>query len=474
METAGFSANSRGTRGAHGRVVAVRVQFDRGTLILDAALAGAVFDERTRNHRASAHRYRDVRDAARVDGVALDDRLGAHWRARSTSWSHVPLRSYQSEALSAWMDAMWGTIVLPTGSGKTHIALAAAAALRAPTVILCPTRVLLAQWVDAIRAFYGGPVGVVGDGEHTVEDVTVMTFESAYRKMDAIGDRFALLVVDEAHHFAAGVRGEALEACAAPYRLGLTATAPDAGSEGEAMLADLVGATVFEKSIGDLTGEHLAPFDVVRLRVALDREERNRYVKLARPFLQMKYELRLGDPRIDWDSMVRVMAKTPAGRRALSGWHRAVALATFPAEKRLLASRLVDRHTGDRTLVFAALAEDARTISRDNLVPAITADTRRAERDEILARFRDGEVRCVVSARVLNEGVDVPEANVAVLLGASLGVREQIQRIGRVLRPRPGKRAVVYDVATSHTIDADRSDRKWRRLAAQTLSPIHA
>jgi superfamily II DNA or RNA helicase len=172
--------------------------------------------------------------------------------------------------------------------------------------------------------------------------------------------------------------------------------------------------------------------------------------------------------------MVRVMAKTPAGRRALAGWHRAVALATFPAEKRKLAARLVERHRGDKMLVFAALAADARAISCDNLVPAITADTRRGERDDILARFRDGPLRCIVSARVLNEGVDVPDANIAVLLGAALGVREQVQRIGRVLRPRPGKRAVVYDVATSNTIDADRSDRKWRRLAAQTLSSIPA
>jgi superfamily II DNA or RNA helicase len=243
-----FSANSGGTRGAHGRVVAVRLQFDRGTLILDAALAGAVFDERTRNWRASAHRYRTVRDVARVDGVALDDRIIPHWRARSTKWGHVALRSYQSEALSAWMTTMWGTIVLPTGSGKTHIALAAAAALRAPTVILVPTRVLLAQWAEAVRAIHAGPVGVVGDGVHSVEDVTIMTFESAYRKMDAIGDRFALLVVDEAHHFAAGVRGEALEACAAPYRLGLTATAPDEGSDGAVLLAKLVGPPLHRRN----------------------------------------------------------------------------------------------------------------------------------------------------------------------------------------------------------------------------------
>ena len=212
----------------------------------------------------------------------------------------------------------------------------------------------------------------------------------------------------------------------------------------------------------------------MRLRVALDERERVEYGRLARPFLQMNYELRLDVGRLDWDAMVREMAKTPKGRRALSSWHRAVALATFPAEKRRLAARLIERHREDKTLIFAALASDARAISCDNLVPAITADTKRSERDEILAHFKEGKLRCIVSARVLNEGVDVPDANVAVLLGAALGVREQVQRIGRVLRPRPGKHAIVYDVATAHTIDADRSDRKWRRLAAQTASSIPA
>jgi len=380
-------------------------------------------------------------------------------------WQRSTLRTYQREALAAWLTAKRGTIVLPTGSGKTRIALAAAAVLRVPTAILCPTRVLLAQWVEAVAAVHDGNVGVIGDGEHIVENVTIMTFESAYRKMDAIGDRFALLIVDEAHHFGSGVRGEALEACAAPYRLGLTATAPDAGTLGEALLGDLVGPTVFSRSIGDLAGDHLAPFDVVRLRVPLEHTERAEYARLARPFLSMRQELRFAHPSLDWDATIRAMAKTAAGRAALSKWHRAVALATFPAEKRRLAARLIERHRADKVLVFAALAEDARTISRDNLVPAITADTRRDERDDILARFQDGRLRCIVSARVLNEGVDVPDANVAVVLSGSGSVREHVQRLGRVLRQREGKRAILYELVTRGTVETRTSDRRREHSA---------
>jgi superfamily II DNA or RNA helicase len=325
-----------------------------------------------------------------------------------------------------------------------------------------------------LREAYGGEIGVVGDGEHRVEDVTVMTFESAFRQMDGLGHRFALLVVDEVHHFASGLRGEALEACAAPYRLGLTATAPEPGSAGACSLEDLVGPVLFAMSIGDLTGSHLATFEVVRLRVTLTREEREEYHRHSSPFIELRDNLLRACPIIDWEATLRAMSRTAEGQRAIAGWQRAVALALFPSNKRCLAADLIGRHRADKTLVFAAHAADARTLSCDNLVPAITAEIGRNEREALLERFREGRLRCLVSARVLNEGVDVPDANIAILLGGALGVREQVQRVGRVLRPSPGKRAVVYDVATEGTIDAHRSDRKWRKLAAAALPSLPA
>jgi superfamily II DNA or RNA helicase len=405
-------------------------------------------------------------------GVAFEDPIPAEWSGRAKSWSLPSLRPYQRDAISSWVtQGKRGTIVLPTGAGKTRVGLAAAAIVRGPTVILCPTRVLLGQWMDAIRTSYAGPIGVIGDGEHSLQDVTVMTFESAFRKMDTIGQRFALLIVDEVHHFGSG-RAEALEACVAPYRLGLTATAPEAGTKGAATVADLVGRVTFAMSIADLSGSHLAAFEVVRLRVALTREERKRYVDLARPFEELRDQLMRIHPGLDYDATLRAIGTTPPGRRAIGDWLRAVALAGFPSEKRKLAASLLERHRQDKVLVFAARATDAHEISMENFVPAITADIARSEREQILVRFRDGTYRCIVSAQVLNEGVDVPDANVAILLGGSLGVREQIQRVGRVLRPSPGKQALVYDVATTDTIDARRSDRKWRKLAAASTAAI--
>src|SRR5437867_6677189 len=118
---------------------------------------------------------------------------------------------------------------------------------------LVPTRILLAQWLHHIKRAYAGPVGCYGDGTHELAALTVATFESAYRHMDRFGNRFGLLVVDEAHHFGCGLRDEALEMSVAKARLGLTATPP--GNEGAAeRLVELVGRTAYELTTGDLAG----------------------------------------------------------------------------------------------------------------------------------------------------------------------------------------------------------------------------
>ncbi|HKQ69025.1 MAG TPA: helicase-related protein, partial [Polyangiaceae bacterium] len=112
-----------------------------------------------------------------------------------------------------------------------------------------------------------------------------------------------------------------------------------------------------------------------------------------------------------------------------------------------------------------AFAADAYAVGTDALIPVITAEVSRSEREEILAGFRDGRCRAIVSARVLNEGIDVPDASVAILVAGSLGVREHIQRIGRVLRPHRGKEALAYELVTMGTVDDRRSRARSKALA---------
>ena len=231
----------------------------------------------------------------------------------------------------------------------------------------------------------------------------------------------------------------------APLRLGLTATAPPAGSAEAACLAERIGPTICEVEVMALVGTYLAELDVARMGVNLDDDEAEDYARSYAPFAELRAAFFRANPGTDWASCVRAIARTRHGRAAIHAHHHAVAVASFPRAKRLTLAALLARHAADKTLVFTARVDDAYAIALEHLVPIFASDTGRGERAETLARFRDGRYRTLVSARVLNEGIDVPDARVAIVVGGGLGPREHIQRVGRVLRPSPGKRALVYD-----------------------------
>lgn len=196
------------------------IRFDRGTLELgpDAPeIPRALWDPRTETRRAAALHFHHLAAAADVANRTLDGDLRHGWKREPREVAALELRPYQAQALASWNAfSQRGVIALPTGAGKTRIAIAAVFETGLPAAILCPTKALAQAWVEELRRHLPGQeIGLVGDGRRSVERVTVLTFESAYRHMDALGDRFGLIVVDEAHHFGSGARIEALEASAA-------------------------------------------------------------------------------------------------------------------------------------------------------------------------------------------------------------------------------------------------------------------
>jgi superfamily II DNA or RNA helicase len=115
---------------------------------------------------------------------------------------------------------------------------------------------------------------------------------------------------------------------------------------------------------------------------------------------------------------------------------------------------ILDRHRDDRIIVFTAHTDLVYRLSERFLIPAITAETGTKERRQVLERFRDGTYSRVVAANVLDEGVDVPDANVAVVLSGSGSEREFTQRLGRILRPTDdGGRAVLYELVSAETAE---------------------
>ena len=459
--------------------MAVNLRFDRGTILLTeppkelnlGEAPGVLWDSRVGAHRAPASRYAELYRWLREAGVEFEDIAPAP-RSSTNAWSTVELRPYQEAALSAWELAhRRGIIALPTGSGKTRLAIDAIRRTGLSALCLVPTRVLLDQWLREIAAVYEGAVGCYGDGARHLAPLTVATFESAYRHMAQLGNQFGLVIVDEVHHFGAGLRDEALEMMIAGARLGLTATPPrDAAVL--ARLAELVGPTIFELAVADLAGGFLASFDAITLHLELSADERSAYSTLHSLFSTVHAEFRGLAPDAGWANFTRHAVRSPEGRRALAAWRQMRALLAFTQAKRHALRSLLERHRTSRTLVFTADNDTAYAIAREHLVMPLTCDIGRRERDEALEAFRRGHIRTLVSARVLNEGLDVPDADVAVVVGGALGEREHVQRVGRLLRPGEGKRAIVYELVTRDTIEVGQAHRRRRGLVARRSAQL--
>ncbi|MDT3435106.1 DEAD/DEAH box helicase family protein [Haloarcula sp. 1CSR25-25] len=416
-------------------------------------LPGVEYDRRTGTGRAPAYRYADLRAALEDRGMAYEDAVSTlPTLSLSTAYD---LRAYQQTALDAWRAADdRGCLELPTGSGKTVIGIAAMVALGTPTLVVVPTVDLLEQWQRELQREFDRPVGRMGGGEQRVEDITVSTYDSAYLRADELGDRFGLVVFDEVHHLGGEGYRDIARLLAAPARLGLTATfeRPDGAHE---VIEDLVGPLVRRVAVDDLAGEHLADYDIKRIEVSLTPDERDRYEEHQGTFTdylkQSTIQLRSGS---DYQELVKRSGTDPAAREALLAKQRAREVMMNAQRKVDRLATILDRHRADRIIVFTAHTDLVYRLSERFLIPAITHETGASERREILERFRDGTYSRVVTANVLDEGVDVPDANVAVVLSGSGSEREFTQRLGRVLRPKAdGGRALLYELVTEETAE---------------------
>ena len=455
----------------------MRLLFDHGTLILveppdlrSEAVPGLLWDPRVGLWRAPAFRYAAVLAALRRRGLPIEDEVPPADRPRPEPFRPIELRPYQQAAALAWEQAgRRGVVVLPTGSGKTRVATAVLAASGVRALCLVPTRALLQQWLAELGRVYTGPVGVLGDGEHRVEAITVSTFESAYRHMPRLGREFELLVVDEVHHFGLGVRDEALEMSIASQRLGLTATPPDEAAQRRIEM--LVGPVVHREHVSDLAGTWLADFELIVVHLGLEADERARYDADHRIFSDVNRQFRKMHPFGTWQEFVSAASQSLEGRRALAAFRRSRRMLGLTRAKREAVGELLQRHRSSRILVFTADNDAAYAIARERLVMPITCDISRAERERVLDAFRRGELRALISSRVLNEGIDVPDADVAIVVGGTGGQREHVQRVGRLLRPAPGKRAIVYELVTADTSETRRALERRRGLAAPRVAP---
>lgn len=247
--------------------------------------------------------------------------------------------------------------------------------------------------------------------------------------------------------------------------MGLTATYErEDGLHSE--LNRLVGGKIFELAIDELVGEHLADFVVEKIVVDLTPEEKKEYEKEYKIYLDYLATSNTSSKYpISFRKLVLRSGRNPRAREALLARHHARVIALNASSKMDVLKDILEKHVGDRILIFTEYNDLVYTISRKFLIPSITHKTPKSERVENLDKFRRGDYNIIVTSKVLDEGVDVPEARVGVILSGTGSKREFVQRLGRILRKKENKSAVLYEIITKSTSEVAIS--KKRRTAIE-------
>jgi superfamily II DNA or RNA helicase len=402
----------------------------------------------------------------------------------------LELRAWQAEAFAAWSRTCRGVVEAVTGTGKTRLAMAAIRSVvdaGGRSLVLVPTLELQDQWVRELRSVAPdvrvGRLGGGHDDDLFARDVVVATPHSAAAvPVDLPPGSVGLLVADEAHRYGAPTWGAALHDGFA-MRLALTATYERNDEGVEDVLRPYFGAVVhrygYDRAVADGT---VAPFAIAIAAVGLTDAERAAYEAADRRVRQLRRELvgPLGmpkEPRALFAAVAAVVAGAnpqaggPGGaegpqvracREYLVRVRERRDVAATAAGKLAVCDAVAPALRARRSLVFTDTVDQADDavarlvaggVGAETVHGQLTDDRRRIR----LAQFRRGRVDALVAPRVLDEGIDVPAADVAVVLAAFRTRRQMVQRLGRVLRLKPdgGEARLVLAVAAGTAEDPD-------------------
>ena len=328
----------------------MHLTFEEGTLLLRVDL-----------FRAQAHFYRESLNYLKRERITFKN-TAPRYQTLSLIQQSPP---HQSESITAWIQhGRRGGGVLPTSSGKSQVPPMAILEVQRSTLIFAPTIDLMNQWYNLLSKAFAIDVGLLGGGYHEIEGVTVATYDSAYMRMERLGNRFGLIVFDEVHHLPGEMYSHAAEMCIPPQPLG--ANRPPGRADGRHVLLDtLIGAVTNERGIRELSGEYLAEYRVERRQLQMVAEERVQYEAALheyQSFLRDK-NIRLGSAN-GWRNFVMLSAKSTDARRAMHAYRHQCQIGLGTTAKIRVLEEILKAHLRDRVLIFTNDNETVHEISR--------------------------------------------------------------------------------------------------------------
>jgi len=440
----------------------VHLSFYKGTIDIhgDYNIPNTKWDDRSHTMRSLALYYRDIIAYLENSGIPYVDNVLDLIPCPDLK-CEIELRDYQREALERWLVDRRGVLVLPTGSGKTYIALKAIEAINSPAFIVVPTLDLVDQWKEQLSVF-DIEIGEYTGREKNLQPITVSTYDTAYNTAENVGNKFKLLIFDEVHHLPSEGYRHIAEFFASPFRMGLTATYEREDGLHE-LFPKLMGGKVYEIDVDELAGEHLSPYKVIKINVDLTPEEKKEYEKnmdIFRDYIQHS-NIKMHSSS-DFQKVIIRSGYDPKAWEAVRARNLAMRLAYNSKSKMVELESLLENHRGDRIIIFTRYNDLVYRISQDYFIPSITYKTDKNERVKILDGFREGKYPAIVSSQVLDEGIDVPDANIGVIMSGTGSNREYIQRLGRILRPSD-KKAILYEIVSSGTSEMGTSYRRKKK-----------
>ncbi|MET1160736.1 MAG: DEAD/DEAH box helicase [Thermoprotei archaeon] len=376
---------------------------------------------------------------------------------------NITLREYQHEALEKWISNNYrGIIALPTGSGKTVIGIAAIAELGVRTLIITYTKEQMFQWRDSIIRFTTiepSLIGLMYSEEKRLAPITITTYHSGFRNINEISPYFTLLIIDEVHHLPADKFKYIALHSVARYRMGLSATPIREDGKHEELFP-LLGGIIYYRSASELANMgYLAKYRVYTIKVRLTREEEREFEKLRRKYRKL----------IGYSSFQEVLEAAKQGNekakealRIHSQMRMLLARSESKIEKTVeIAKKELEK--GSKIIIFTQYVDQAKAISKKLDALLLTGETPTDERKAILRKFREADKGVLVVTTVGDEGLDIPDANVGIIVSGTGSRRQFIQRLGRLLRPKPGNtEAKLYEIVLVRTPEEYQSLKRKR------------